>query len=331
MLSLREQARHGRATSADTRLASDALRSTRDFLGTNAAQDLPGLRRQSDALAALSGASTAEAPVLKRIVDALAYLLAGLEAILSLRPPIRAVPTYPAPEFVAHRRHATINFVRTVVGMFLGFLVWDVTAWAHGAIFLVNVAVALVLFVRMEDPVAGNMQNVIGNLIGGIVALVAKYVVLVRENDPLVLFAVLLLLISVGAWVEAKPKFSALGLFYMNGLLILMDPRNPQPYQFVNDLNILTAFTLAYAFTSVVFLAIQAPRSGRQRVLELLMRMRQSRWLARSAFIRTQQLGWETRMYDELQRLQAATSDPKQREMGVGLLLSGLRTLPRAG
>jgi len=326
VLDLREEARHGRASSADLRLARGAIGGTAEFLRSNAAVDLTGLRRQSEELAALPDNSPANFPAVKGIIDPLLYLLASLEAILSVRPPSSPAPVYPSPQFIAHPRLATTNLIRTVTGMLLGFMIWDATAWTHGPVFLINVAVALVLFVRMEDPVAGNQTNVIGNLIGGVVAIAAKYFVLVRYNDPLVLAAVVFLLLFIGAWVEAKPGLSALGLFYLNGLQIVMEPMNPQKYDFVDDVNIVIALTLAYAFVSLVFLIIGAPRSGRERILELLARMRRRRQQVESCPTRRGRLCWETQMYDELQRLQAATSNPRQREKGVNILLSGLRS-----
>lgn len=253
------------------------------------------------------------------------YLLGGLEAVLTLHPPDLVSPPYPRPKFAAHRSYATTNLIRTGVGMLSGFIIWDVTAWADGDTFLVNVAVALVVFVTLEDPVSANWPNLIGNLIGGVVALAAKYLLLVHENDPLSLAIVLFLLMFIGAWAETKPRLASLGLFYTNGLLVLMEPKNPQQYDFVQDVNVLIALVVAYAFVPLVFLAIGAPRKGPERAAELLVRMWRNRSRVRSCVTRQQRLWWETQMYDELQRLQAVTNNPKDREIGVNLLLSGLR------
>jgi uncharacterized membrane protein YccC len=330
VLSLRDEVERRQVTSASARIAGEVLKDTADFLRSEAALDLSKLRRQSASVARFA-ASTAALPHGKRFIDALAYLLAGLEAILSLRPPRSAVPIYPAPEFVADTQYATINSIRTVAGVMLGFLVWNATAWSHGPIFVANVVVTLVLFVRLEDPVTANLSNVFGNLIGGGIALTLKYLILAQHNDPLVLAAVLFPLILIGVWLETKPTRASFAIFAMNGLLILMEPTNPQTYDFVDAVNTLFAITVACAFVSFIFLTIHAHRTGKLRALELLTRMRQSRWAARPGSTRVQQLGWETRMYDEMQRLQAATSNPKVRALGVRLLLSGLRTLHAPG
>jgi uncharacterized membrane protein YccC len=99
---------------------------------------------------------------MQEIGDAILYLLASLEAILTLCPPHAAATFYPKPKFVAHQRYAMTNLIRTFAGMAGGFIIWDVTAWAQGPVFMVNVAVALVIFVTLEDPVFANWANIIG-------------------------------------------------------------------------------------------------------------------------------------------------------------------------
>ena len=304
----------------------DALKGVGNFFRSTAPLDLPGLRRQAASVAGARDAVWAQAPALKEIFDAILYVLAGLEAILSLSPPVDLPPIYPKPTFVTHPRYATTNLVRTVVGMLAGFAIWDATAWANGDIFMVNVAVALVLFVANDDPVAGNWPNLIGNLVGGLVALAAKYLVLVHSNQSLSLAMILFPILFIGAWAETIPKLATLGLFYINGLLVLMEPKNPQQYDFVHDINVLTALAFAYAFVPAIFVAIGAPRRGGDRIVQLLMHMRQRRRRLAANSTRDERLSFETQMYDELQRLQAVTDDPGCRERGVKLLLSALKT-----
>jgi uncharacterized membrane protein YccC len=259
---------------------------------------------------------------IKEIVSALLYLLAGFEAILTLRPPVDAPPLYPEPKFAAHPEYATTNLIRTVAGMLLGFIIWDVTAWSSGDIFMANVAVALVLFVAMDDPIAGNWPNLIGNLIGGLVGLGGKYLVLVHTTHPLTLIIFLFPALFVGAWMETKPKLATLGLFSLNGLAILLDPRNPQQYDFVHDINVLIALTFAYAFVPMIFLAIGAPARGSGRIAELLARLRRYRGSITPGSTRHERLLGESQMYDEFQRLQAVTNDPALRERAMNVLLS---------
>jgi hypothetical protein len=89
--------------------------------------------------------------------------------------------------------------------------------------------------------------------------------------------------------------------------------------------NTLMAIETACMFTALVFLAIGTPKKGAERIAELLARMRRLRGTALATWTHEQRLGWETQMYDELQQLQEATSDPAHRRHGVNLLLSGLK------
>jgi uncharacterized membrane protein YccC len=262
---------------------------------------------------------------MNEILDALAYLLAGLEAILTLKPPEAAPPPYPRPKFVALRPYAIKNALRAIVGVLLGFLIWDVTAWSHGATFMVLIAVALVIFVTLDDPVVADFAALIGSTAGCILGLAAKYFFLIRQNAPLNLLIVLFPLMFIGAWIETKGKLAPLGIVMVIGLLLMIEPRNPQDYNFVSDINSFIAIEFAFGLMVLVFSAIGAPRKGTERITELLARMRKHRQGARFCSSRQDRFGWETWMYDELRRLQAATKDPRLRQHGVSILLSGLR------
>jgi len=259
------------------------------------------------------------------------YVLAGLEAILTLKPPDAPPPVYPKPTFAVDRQHAFTNLIRTVVAVLLGFLIWDVTAWSHGIVFMIIIAVAGVVLVTLEDPVVAIWAAIIGSTIGCLVGLGAKYFILIRENDPLNLLIVLFPIMFISAWIETKAKVAPLGVVLMIGALFMIEPKNPQEYNFLNDVNTLIAIEFAFVFMALVFLAIGAPRKGAERITELLLRMRQHRWNARFWPARQGRLSWETWMYDDLQRLQEATRDPRHRQHGVNLLLSGLKACQSLG
>ena len=312
-------------TTATARL-KETLRKLAAFLRSKAPLDLRSVRQQAILLADVREGFPAQSrPVkeaVKEIFAALDYLLASFKAILTSCPPVDAPPLYPRPKFATHPESATTNLIRTVVGMLLGFVIWDVTAWSHGDTFMVNVAVALVLFVAMDDPIAGNWPNLLGNLVGGLVALAAKYLVLVHTTHPVTLVIVLFPALLIGAWTETKPRLASFGLFYLNGLLVLLNPGNPQQYDFTDDINILIALVFAYAFVPMIFLAIGAPRRGSERIAELLARLRRYRSSITPSSTRHQRLASESQMYDELQRLQAVTDDPRFHERAVKLLIS---------
>lgn len=321
-LRLRDADARASGPAATARL-KDTLINFATFLQSTAPLDLQSVRQQAQSLADVHEEEVrAQNRALREIFDALLYLLASFKAILTLCPPVNAPPLYPRPTFAAHPQHASINLIRTVAGILLGFVIWDVTAWSHGDTFMVNVAVALVLFVAMDNPVEGNWPNLIGALVGGLVALAAKYLVLVHTTQPPTLVIALFPVLLIGAWMETKPKLASFGLFYLNGLLILLDPRNPQQYNFTNDINILIALVFAYAFVPMIFLAIGAPRHGAERIAELLARLHRYRSRITPTSSGDDRLAAESQMYDEFQRLQAITDDRGIRTRALNLLIS---------
>jgi uncharacterized membrane protein YccC len=307
------------------RAGTDVLQGVADFLRSGDALDLPTLRRQAASLTTLQQTSWEQAPAMTTILDALLYLLAALEALLTFSPPDAAPTLYLPARFVAHRRLATINLIRAVVAMGLGFVIWNLTAWPQGPVFMVMIAVAVVVLVTVENTVVVVWAAAVGALLGGMIGLTLKYLLLVRFNDSLTLFVAVFPLLLLSAWIETKGKLAPLGVLLTIGGLYLIEPTNPQQYDFAHDINTLIALVLSFLYAGLVFLAIGTPRKGLQRVTELLARMRRLRWRISPNWSWQQRLWWETQMYDELQRLQAVTKDPKDRQYGLKLVLGGLR------
>jgi uncharacterized membrane protein YccC len=321
VLSMCNVADDGTTSKATSSSDKHLLQNLVSFLQSSDALDVDDLRQQSSALARLQRHSPGQTSSQKECIRALRYLMGGLEAILTLAPPETPPEHYPRPTFAAHPRHAAINLIRTIVGMAAGFLIWNFTAWAQGPVFMVNIAVAMVIFVSLDDPVSANWANIIGTTLGGVLGLALKYLLLVRDNNPLTLVLALFPILFISAWIETKGKLAPLGLFLIIGVLLLIEPRNPQEYDFVHDINLLIAVELGYGLVTLVFLMIGDPRKGVERVAELLLRMRRHRQSAVARAALQQRLSW-AKMYDELQRLQAATNDPKHRDRAVKLLLT---------
>jgi uncharacterized membrane protein YccC len=315
--------RFGKIDSRNVQRARLALVDVRDVLKTGAQTSVPALREQAASLARLRTGL----PALTEIVSAMQYLLASIEAILTRKAPNELIRSYPAPKFLAQRERAKINLARAAVGMLLTFLIWDATAWTEGALFMAYAAVALVIFVSLDDPVAGNRLNLLGTVIGAFAGLASKFFLLTWHNNPAWLVIVLFPSIFVAVWVEVKPEYVKLAIFYINALLIMVEPTNPQQYDFAQELNTLVALVAAYAFVSIVFIAIGTPKSGPERIDELLGRMCRHLGMAQKIPRATpdQQLVWETGMYDGIQQLQAESKNPRDRALAVELLLTGRR------
>jgi uncharacterized membrane protein YccC len=212
--------------------------------------------------------------------------------------------------------------------MGLGFVIWDLTAWPQGPVFMVMIAVAVVVVVTIENTAVVVWAAAMGALVAGMIGLTLKYLLLVRFNDSLTLFVVVFPLLLLAAWLETKEKVAPLGVLLAIGGLYLIEPTNPQQYDFTHDINTLIPIVLSFMYAGLVFLVIGTPQKGLQRVTQLLMRMRRLRQKISPNWSREQQLSWETQMYDQLQQLQAVTKDPKDRQHAIKLLLGGLRRYP---
>jgi uncharacterized membrane protein YccC len=312
-------------TPATAPATTQVLQGVADFLRSGRALELPALSRQTDSLRELLKSQPAQAPAMRQTIHALLYLLGSLQALLTFQPPDPATPLYPRPKFMAHPQAAAINMIRAIVGMGAGFLIWDLTAWPQGPVFMVIIAVVVVVLVKVDDPVIAIWAAVVGSTAGGVIALGLKYLLLVGFNDPVNLILALFPFLFIAAWIQTKGKIAPFGVVLAIGLLYVTEPTNPQVYDFAHDVNTLIAIEAACMFTALLFLAIGTPKKGTERIAELLARMRRLRWTINSTWTHQQRLGWETQMYDELHKLQEATSDPSHRRHGVNLLLSGLK------
>jgi uncharacterized membrane protein YccC len=306
------------------RTAGEILHGAADFVRSGGALELSALGWQMESLRELLRSQWAQAPAIRQTIDALLYLLGSLQALQTFQPPDPAPPLYPPPKFVAHSYAATINMIRAIVAIGVGFMIWDLTAWPQGPVFMVIITVVVLFLVRVDEPIIAIWAAVVGSTTGGVIALGLKYLLLVRFNDPLNLTLALFPFLFFAAWIETKGKLAPLAVVLSIGLLYVTEPSNPQVYDFAHDVNTLMAIEAGSVFTALAFLAIGTPRKGTERIAQMLARMRRLRATALSTGTDEQRLGWETEMYDELQKLQEATTDTAHRRHGVNLLLSGL-------
>ena len=286
---------------------------------------LSRLRAEADQLAGDRPASSAAAEA----AGAAAYLLAGLEAMLTLRPPACRVRHYPAPAFVVDRARAWAALLRGVVGVAVGFLVWDATAWSVGPTFLTNLAVALVIGLLAEDSFGSIRGFFRGNMVGVLAGIATKYLLL-PASDQFAWLAVLLVpLVAIGVWAQTFGPTAGMALGYCNGLLAGVDPNNPEQYDLAGSIHGALGLLIGTAFASILFILIGPSSRREDRVRHLLDRMRASVSLARrlGSVGREQRLAWETRMYDDLRRVQAVSVNPADRSAALDLLLAGRAAL----
>jgi uncharacterized membrane protein YccC len=273
-------------------------------------------------------------PASTAATNAAASLLAGIEATLTLRPPTCRVCPYPPLVFVVDRRRAWAALLRSVIGVVIGFLIWDATAWPAGPVFLLWVAVALVLGAGVEDSVGNLRLFFLGNLVGIIVGISALYLLLPWSDRFEWLALVLIVLLGIGVWAETFGPTAGIALGYCNGLLLAgINPANPQHYNLEGSINDVSGLLAGMAFASVLFLLIGALGTKKEQVRRALDRMRFEAGLAMQLGFqgRENQFARESRMCDDLRRVQVASEDAGDRRAAVNLLLAcrGAFTLRR--
>jgi uncharacterized membrane protein YccC len=310
----------------------DGIMSVRNLIVAGAELSLEKLRQQAESLARLRQDLPARS-LYYEIISAVQYVLVVYDAILTQRQPHYAqVQRYPEPRFVGMHMRAWTNFNRAAIGLLIGFLIWDATAWSQGSFFLTVLSVALVIYISIENPLALNSMNVLSASIGVFVALAGLYLVMPWSDHPLWFSVVTYALLFPAVWLQAKPKFLVPAITFMFVVSTLLDPTNPQQYDLKSTLNSAVAIISGYAIIRPLFFLIGTPKAGRERMEELLQRMRKHirDHLKERPMNRDERLRWETGMYDVFQRFQAEAMPPEIRAKGVELLMRGRQIMAGA-
>jgi uncharacterized membrane protein YccC len=281
---------------------------------------LSRLRSEADRLASERPSSQAVAEA----TNAAAVLLAGIEATLTLRRPASGAAPFPPLSFSQDPRRTQAALLRGVIGVVLAFLLWDATAWPTGPVFLLWVAVLLVVGAAAEDSFCMMRVFAFGNVIGVVVGVGVQYLLLQWSDRFEWLASLSITLFAIGIWAETLTPTARIALGYCNGLLLGINPLNPQSYDLQSSIQNALGLVTGMTFAIVLFALIGAQGSAREQARRALNRMRTELSLAirpRCADL-TQQRGREARMYDDLRRLQAASNDPADHRTAISLLLA---------
>jgi uncharacterized membrane protein YccC len=317
-LELSHQAGHQQQI--DAAAIRPVLARLRDLLKPGARAALSRLRSEADRLVNEKSSSRAVAEA----TNAAAVLLAGIEATLTLRRPASGVAPFPPLSFSQDPRRTQAALLRGVVGVVLAFLLWDATAWPTGPVFVLWVAVLLVVGAAAEDSFGMMRVFAFGNVIGVVVGVAVQYLLLQWSDRFEWLAIVSITLFTIGIWAETLRPTSKIALGYCNGLLLGINPINPQSYDLQSSIQNALGLVAGMAFALVLFGLIGAQGSAKDQTRRALNRMHTELSLAkRPGFADwTQQRGREARMYDDLRRLQAARHDPADHRTGINLLLA---------
>ena len=215
--------------------------------------------------------------------------------------------------------------MRGIIGVVVAFLIWDATAWPAGPTFLLWVSVLLVVGAAAEDALKMVGAFFIGNFIGAVVGIAALYLLLPLSGRFEWLALVIVAFTGIGVWAETFGPTAGYAVGFCNGLLqVGMTPANPQVYNLNDSIETALGLTIGMGFGLILFALIGTPGSNRDRVNRALNRMRREADMAtrRGLLGRKDRFATETRMYEDLGRVQAAKGDAADQRTAVDLLLA---------
>jgi uncharacterized membrane protein YccC len=312
-----ELARHGGPVAVQVRADFKRIR---ELLRAGAFVSLHAVRFESNCLCSdrSTNAVAAEA------TDALAYILACVQATLSLEPPTEPVRLYPPPTFSIDRRPGYAVLVRCAVGTPLAFLVWDATAWTSGPSFLVYTSVMLILSAMAGDASGRIKLFLRGAMVGVTLGIAALFLLLPFSDDFLWLATVLALALIPGVWAQISPKLAGMTLGFNLGFLLGIEPTNFQHYSLAVSINAAIGMVAGIAFGGTILPLLSPPPNPRRQIRLHLQRVRR---VVAQAFEQgatddaDQRLAWETIAYDQVQHLIAAGGTPMNLSSSLGHLL----------
>ena len=203
------QIRQGISTSPELAQTRQALTRARELLAARCDAHIGDMRDLCNSLvqlrADLDHASAREPasllfPALAEIISAVRYVLAAIESVLMLKDADQsAVKAYPPAVFLPMYHRARINLMRGVTGIVVGSIIYNVTAWTDGPFFLVNIAVAMVIYLQIDNPLTINAINLLGVITGAILGIATKQMLLPISDNPVWLAMTLFPLMFIGA------------------------------------------------------------------------------------------------------------------------------------
>jgi len=290
------------------------------------------VRRQLALLEPEQDTAPVEAVVSQRLViDRMDDLLTHLEGALADWRNIVLGKWDQKPRLVLnfHRdiRAAWINGLRAFVAVGATGAFWIAIAWPDGPSALIIVSVLMSLFSSRPNPDQAGWAFFYGGIVATFLALACKYLVLpMGSNFEYLTLGLGLFLLPLGIMM-ANPRTNALATVFVFVCLSEVQPLNAMAYDLAASLNTAVATLVGALFSTLAYVLVfpPCPLAARRYVtyrirlgLELLARLNPI-----PAFS-----GWETRMYDRVNRLvsphnPSGTPTDEWLEAGLGALTLG--------
>lgn len=141
-----------------------------------------------------------------------------------------------------HTLEAVENGVRACVGILVGWLLWEVTAWPAGPTFMSLLALVYGLLATRENPVVASAPFFRGAVWCVLVAGVYVALVLPALNTPELLVLLLMVPMVIGGLAARHPATAGYAFSFNMFLPVLMGPDNQGRYDEISFLNTALAF-----------------------------------------------------------------------------------------
>ncbi|HEY0257289.1 MAG TPA: FUSC family protein, partial [Candidatus Methylacidiphilales bacterium] len=218
-------------------------------------------------------------------------------------------------------RAAWINGLRAFIAVGATGAFWIASAWTHGTLALIFVAILMSLFSSLPHPDRVGWRFFKAGLLGVFCALIGKFLILTSSSNFEVLALALGLVFLPMAMLMAKPATSQPALSFAFVFIYIVRPDNLMVYDLSDSINSAIGVLGGVLFGTLSYKLIfpPDPAAARRYVtyrvrygLELLARQRTV----------PQFYPWETRMYDRVTRLndpQNLSGTPTDEWLDAGL------------
>ncbi len=126
----------------------------------------------------------------------------------------------------AHGRAAIANGLRSFIAVLIAALVWEITAWPSGTLFVMFVSVICARFASFSNTVIASKNFFLGAVWAVIAAVIPVFLVMPVTSDyPVFCFAAGIPML-IGGLVNRHPATAAMGASFVNFFPYMLEPEN---------------------------------------------------------------------------------------------------------
>nr|WP_260175943.1 FUSC family protein [Acetobacter oeni] len=152
-----------------------------------------------------------------------------------------------------HGRAAIANGLRSFAAVLIAALIWEITAWPTGTLFVMFVSVVCARFASFSNTVIASKNFFLGAVWAVIAAVIPVFFVMPVTSDyPLLCFAAGIPML-IGGLVNRHPATAAMGASFVNFFPYMLEPENHFRVDELQWFNSSTALLAGLGFGVLVF------------------------------------------------------------------------------